>query len=229
MFRAMSAITIRMMMQSRIPTALEKGDHTEDLLMTMSNIVNAMSITPLGDGRFAVDAGRPAPAAPAFAASLPMARIELMMPTANRGPLSSSHQKKPTNIVKRMNSAKNSDVSALRSAIIPKVQTMLINARVQNSHVARAEIVAAQNVTICAYRSCTRSSTFAEEISACAETEYAHSTTHKTPSTWYFVRNASMAIHQVRGTDCSNVGRRAHMSIILFRRRLSWIRSMFSF
>ena len=49
-----------------------------------------------------------------------------MIDVAKAGPLTSSHQKKPVKTVKRMNSAKNSPISARRSAIRPNVQTMLI-------------------------------------------------------------------------------------------------------
>ena len=52
------------------------------------------------------------------------------------GAFSNSHQKKPVNIINLMNSAKNSPMSARRSAIMPNVQTMLIVARAQNKNVA---------------------------------------------------------------------------------------------
>ena len=66
-----------------------------------------------------------------------------MIDVANEGPFWSSHQKNPVNTVKRINSAKNSPISALRKAIIPNVHTMLIMANVQNNHVACVVIVPA--------------------------------------------------------------------------------------
>ena len=66
----------------------------------------------------------------------PICRSELMIEFAKFGPLIKSHQKKPVKIVNRANSAKNSAISALRSANIPKVQTMLISANVQNNQLA---------------------------------------------------------------------------------------------
>ena len=63
---------------------------------------------------------------------------------AKFGPLLSAHQKNPVKIVKRTNSAKNSPMSALRKAIMPKVQTIEITTKVQKSRVAAATIVLAQ-------------------------------------------------------------------------------------
>lgn len=69
---------------------------------------------------------------------------ELTISIAKLGPLMSSHQKKPVNIVKRTNSAKNSPMSALRKAIMPNVQTIEITTRVQNNQDAYCVIVPAQ-------------------------------------------------------------------------------------
>src|SRR5690554_4984736 len=60
----------------------------------------------------------------------------LKIEVANAGALISSHQKKPTKMVKRTNSAKNSPMSALRRAIIPNVHTIEITTNVQNNQVA---------------------------------------------------------------------------------------------
>ena len=70
-------------------------------------------------------------------ASEPICLSEAMMEVAKAGPLMSNHQKKPVKTVKRTNSAKNSPISARRSAISPNVQTMLITASNQNSQLAR--------------------------------------------------------------------------------------------
>lgn len=69
-------------------------------------------------------------------AAAPMSRNELTISIAKRGPLSSSHQKKPVKMVKRTSSAKKSPMSALRSASMPNVQTIEMVASVQNNQVA---------------------------------------------------------------------------------------------
>ena len=79
-------------------------------------------------------------------ASVPICLSEAIIEVAKAGPLTSSHQKKPIKTVKRINSAKNSPISARRNAIRPKVQTMLIMASSQNSQDARSVITLAQAV-----------------------------------------------------------------------------------
>ncbi len=73
-------------------------------------------------------------------AAAPMSRNELTISIAKRGPLSSSHQKKPVKMVKRTSSAKNSPMSALRKAIMPNVQTIEITTSVQNKRDAADSI-----------------------------------------------------------------------------------------
>src|SRR5574337_735069 len=79
-------------------------------------------------------------------ALLPTWRSPSMMLLAKLGPLVSSHQKKPVKIVNLTNSAKNSPMSALRKAIMPKVQTIEITTRVQNSQVAALVIADAHEL-----------------------------------------------------------------------------------
>ena len=92
-------------------------------------------------------------------ACAPIIRSEVMMSVANRGPFISSHQKKPVNMVNLMNSAKNSPMSALRKAIKPNVQTMLMSTRSQNSQVALVVMRLPQVLATVAYRFSTLSIT----------------------------------------------------------------------
>ena len=81
------------------------------------------------------------------------------MDDAKLGPLVSSHQKKPVKIVNFTNSAKNSPMSALRKAIMPNVQTMLITVSVQNSQEAAVVMTPAHPDAAAEYRFRTLSNT----------------------------------------------------------------------
>ncbi len=131
MFTLISANTTKMTAPIMIATAKSTGCHIDDLSEMLMNRWNPTSTIPDGDMVLPVPAAAP-----------PICRIESIMAIAIRGPFVSSHQKNPVKIVKRMNSTKNSVMSACLKAISPNVQTMLIRANVQNSQLAYLEMAA---------------------------------------------------------------------------------------
>ena len=104
-----------------------------------------------------------------------------MMSIANFGPFFNSQQKKPVVMVKRANSAKNLPKSALRSAIMPKVQTIEITTSVQNSQLAASVIVPAHELLTARKRSATSSSSPAGSIAAFAAVDAKSSGSDRPP------------------------------------------------
>src|SRR5574338_527127 len=143
-----------------MPMALSTGDHMDEAARTLLKMANPISTMPEGDRALV----KPV-------ALLPTWRSPSMMLLAKLGPLVSSHQKKPVKIVNLTNSAKNSPMSALRKAIMPKVQTIEITTRVQNSQVAALVIADAHALAAVEYRASTESSKPALSIAAWASSD----------------------------------------------------------
>jgi len=94
MFTPINARMMRMAALMRMPTALSTGDNIDDLSSTLKKMSKPISTMPDGVS-----------VAPVPVAMPPRVRRESMMSVAKRGPLVSSHQKKPVNTVNRKNSA----------------------------------------------------------------------------------------------------------------------------
>ncbi|MNQ78755.1 hypothetical protein D3C85_936760 [compost metagenome] len=130
MFTAIRVIRVSTANASTTPMKLSIGDQPETSERALPKTIKPISTIADGLNESEKPVSREA-VPPSFFS-------ESIMDDANAGPFMSSHQKKPVMMVKRTNSAKKSPMSALRSAIIPNVQTMEIVARVQNKRVAAA-------------------------------------------------------------------------------------------
>ena len=123
----LTAITVsmsRIAMLSNVPTKLSTGLHSDKVAIACFQIMKPTSTIPEGDR----------PALPE--ARSPNWRNDRMIASANWGPLRDNQSMNPKNRTNRMNSAKNSPMSALRRAMKPKVHTRLIVPSVQNNQVA---------------------------------------------------------------------------------------------
>ena len=103
---------------------LVTGDKYDSLAIACIRIRKPISTMPEGVTEVTPDACSPSRTS------------DWMIELAKAGPLRNSQRKKPKNRMKRMNSAKNSPMSALRNAMNPNVQTSEIVPSVQNRNIA---------------------------------------------------------------------------------------------
>ena len=134
MFMATTASRIRMPRLKATPMKLSTGDQIDELLNACFKIMKPISTMPEGVTDATPDA------------CSPIRANDWMIELAKAGPLRSSQRKKPKNRMKRMNSAKNSPMSALRSAMKPNVKTSEIVPSVQNRNIAAFITTVCQDV-----------------------------------------------------------------------------------